>query len=127
MECRVLPLPFNNNDINPDLLAYFALFVFLICVECAKEPEFRCENCDKVYKQEGRFRGHLSKCERLAVGVIATIPVCNTEKEISTIDFSELLRQNREMMSIIQKQNETIQVLVSHLSNTGLMIGVGVK
>jgi len=118
MECRVLlQMPFNNDDIDPDLLAYFAFFVFLICVECAKEPEFRCENCDKVYKQEGRFRVHLSKCAGAAAAA--------TEKQIT--DFSELLKQNREMMSIIQKQNETIQVLVSHLSNTGLMIGEGVK
>ena len=128
MECRVLlQTPFNNddidididNDIDPDLLAYFAFFVFLICVECAKEPEFRCEKCDKVYKQEGRFRVHLSKCAGAAAAA--------TEKQISATDFSELLKQNREMMSIIQKQNETIQLLVSHLSNTGLMIGAGVK
>jgi hypothetical protein len=127
MECRVLPLPFNNVvndiDIDPDLLAYFAFFVFLICVECAKEPEFRCENCDKVYKQEGRFRVHLSKC----VGVDLFTPgpaaaaAAAAGKQIT--DFSELLKQNREMMSIIQKQNETIQVLVSHLSTTGLILG----
>lgn len=125
MECRVLPLPFNRvvNDIDPDLLAYFAFFVFLICVECAKEPEFRCENCDKVYKQEGRFRVHLSKC--VGVDLFTAGPAAAAEKQIT--DFSELLKQNREMMSIIQKQNETIQVLVSHLSTTGLMIGVGVK
>jgi hypothetical protein len=127
MECRVLPLPFNNVvnhiDIDIDLLAYFAFFVFLICVECAKEPEFRCENCDKVYKQEGRFRVHLSKC----VGVDLFTPgpaaaaAAAAGKQIT--DFSELLKQNREMMSIIQKQNETIQVLVSHLSTTGLILG----
>jgi hypothetical protein len=128
MECRVLPLPFNNvvnnvvNDI--DLLAYFAFFVFLICVECAKEPEFRCENCDKVYKQEGRFRVHLSKCvgvDLFTAGPAAAAAAAAAGKQIT--DFSELLKQNREMMSIIQKQNETIQVLVSHLSTTGLILG----
>jgi hypothetical protein len=124
MECRVLPLPFNNVvndiDIDPDLLAYFAFFVFLICVECAKEPEFRCENCDKVYKQEGRFRVHLSKC--VGVDLFTADPAAAAAGKQIT-DFSELLKQNREMMSIIQKQNETIQVLVSHLSTTGLILG----
>ncbi len=124
----MLPLPFNNvvnnvvNDI--DLLAYFAFFVFLICVECAKEPEFRCENCDKVYKQEGRFRVHLSKCvgvDLFTAGPAAAAAAAAAGKQIT--DFSELLKQNREMMSIIQKQNETIQVLVSHLSTTGLILG----
>jgi hypothetical protein len=110
--CRVRPVPCNNNENSPDLLAYFAFFVFLICVECAKEPVFHCENCNKVYKQEGRFRVHLSKC---IAGAGA-----GAEKQISATDFSELLKQNREMMSIIQKQNETIQVLVEHLSNTGV-------
>jgi hypothetical protein len=113
-ECRVQPIQWNNFD--PDLLAYFALFVFLICVECAKEPAFRCENCNKVYKQEGRFRVHLSHC----VAGTTSVAVCHAENEISTTDFSELLRQNREMMSIIQKQNETIHVLVAHLSKTGV-------
>ena len=113
-EGRVQPIQWNNFD--PDLLAYFALFVFLICVECAKEPAFRCENCNKVYKQEGRFRVHLSHC----VAGTTSVAVCHAENEISTTDFSELLRQNREMMSIIQKQNETIHVLVAHLSKTGV-------
>lgn len=111
-EGRLQPIPWNNFD--PDLLAYFALFVFLICVECAKEPEFRCENCNKVYKQEGRFRVHLSQCT-------TGNSLCHAEKEISATDFTELLRQNREMMTIIQKQNETIQVLVAHLSSNAVV------
>lgn len=106
----LLPIPCNNNENSPDLLAYFAFFVFLICVECAKDPVFHCENCNKVYKQEGRFRVHLSRC----------IAGAGAEKQISATDLSELLKQNREMMSIIQKQNETIQVLVEHLSKTGV-------
>jgi hypothetical protein len=110
--CRVRPIPCNNNENSPDLLAYFAFFVFLICVECAKDPVFHCENCNKVYKQEGRFRVHLSNC--------ITGAGAGAEKQISATDFSELLKQNREMMSIIQKQNETIQVLVEHLSNAGV-------
>ena len=111
-QCRpvLLPIPCKYNENSPDLLAYFAFFVFLICVECAKDPVFHCENCNKVYKQEGRFRLHLSRC----------ITGAGSEKQISATDFSELLKQNREMMSIIQKQNETIQVLVEHLSNAGV-------
>ena len=115
-QCRpvLLPIPGKYNENSPDLLAYFAFFVFLICVECAKEPVFHCENCNKVYKQEGRFRVHLSRC------ITGAEAEAGTEKQISATDLSELLKQNREMMSIIQKQNETIQVLVEHLSKTGV-------
>jgi len=36
-------------------------------------------------------------------------------REVSSSDFSELLRQNREMMDIMRKQQETIQLLVARL------------
>ena len=92
---------------DDDLLAFYALFVYLICVECSKEPEFRCKYCDRVYKQEGRYQSHIAKC---------------IDRDTHTgaggaSDLAELLRQNREMMAIMQKQQETIHVLVSHLSS----------
>jgi hypothetical protein len=64
---------------------------------------------------------HLSKCVGVDLFTAGPAAAAAAEKQIT--DFSELLKQNREMMSIIQKQNETIQVLVSHLSNTGLILG----
>jgi hypothetical protein len=42
---------------------------------------------------------------------------------VSASDFSELLRQNREMIDIMRKQQETIQMLVVGLAGGG----VGVK
>lgn len=104
MENHVQPIQRTDND----LLAYFALFVFLICVECAKEPEFRCKKCDKVYKQEGRYNTHIAKC-------IDKDTDTYTERAVSPTEISELVRQNREMMELLQKQQETIQLLVSQL------------
>lgn len=83
--------------------AIMLIVAFIICVECAKEPEYRCENCDKSYKQESRYKAHIAVC------------VVGDKREVSSSDFSELLRQNREMMDIMRKQQETIQLLVARL------------
>ena len=82
--------------------AYLAMIVLLLCVECAKEPEYICDYCDKVYKQEGRYRAHMMKC-------------VDKDTPISASEFSVLLRQNHEMMVLLQKQQETIQILVAQL------------
>lgn len=79
------------------------ILAFIICVECAKEPEYCCENCNKVYKQEARYKAHIATC------------IVGDTREVSPSDFSELLRQNREMMDIMRKQQETIQLLVAQL------------
>jgi hypothetical protein len=87
--------------------AIMMIVAFIICVECAKEPEYRCENCDKSYKQEARYNAHISMC------------VVGDTREVSPSDFSELLRQSREMMDIMRKQQETIQLLVVQLIPRG--------
>ena len=103
-----------TGDDDGDVLAFLALIVFLMCVECAKEPEYICEYCDKVYKQETRYRAHVVKCvEKDTPSVPAPAPA----PVVSASDFSELLRQNREMMTLLQQQQLTIQVLVSQLSS----------
>ena len=79
------------------------ILAFIICVECAKEPEYCCENCNKLYKQEARYKAHIATC------------IVGDTREVSPSDFSELLRQNREMMDIMRKQQETIQLLVAQL------------
>lgn len=115
MENRVQP----KERTDDELQAFYAMIVFLICAECSKEPEIRCEKCDKVYKQLGRYHAHLAKCNDVKVldgrrgggdgGV-------DGGAGVSASEFSELLRQNREMMVLLQKQQETIQTLVSQLS-----------
>jgi hypothetical protein len=112
-----------NNQNDDEVQAFYAMFVLLICVECSKEPEFRCENCDKVYKQEGRYHVHLAKCRGKEPddgrcgdgGGGGNVGGGGGGACVSASEFTELLRQNREMMALLQKQQETIQTLVSQL------------
>lgn len=92
---------------------------FMVCVECAKEPDFRCEKCDKVYKQEGRYNAHIRVCDvGMEAAVRAPVPVHVHVPVVSQEDFSEVLRQNREMLELMRKQQETIQLLVAQLIPT---------
>jgi len=95
---------------DDELQAFYAMIVLLICVVCSKEPEFSCEYCHKVYKQEGRYHAHLAKCK-----VKVDTDSGWSSSSSSSSEISELLRQNREMMALLQKQQETIQALVSQL------------
>lgn len=108
MENNVQPKKRTDDEVQ----AFYAMFVLLICVVCSKEPEFRCECCDKLYKQEGRYHAHIAKCAVKDTGWGggggSAVPVT-----IQLSEFDELLRQNREMLVLLQKQQETIQTLVS--------------
>lgn len=99
--------------------AILAVIAFIICVECAKVPEYRCENCDKVYKQESRYKAHISGCVGSdTLGASGGGGGRGAKMDVivpSAADFSELLRQNREMMELMRKQQETIQLLVAQL------------
>ena len=110
-----------KNEIKTHRMEYqdaIALIIaFIVCVECAKEPEYRCENCDKVYKQESRYNAHIAVCGVGAAGGAVTTTTAVTT--MSASDFSELLRQNREMIDIMRKQQETIQMLVAGLAGGG--------
>ena len=94
------------------------MIAFIVCVECAKEPEYCCENCDKVYKQETRYNAHIAVCG-VGVGVSDAMTTATATTTVSASDFSELLRQNREMIDIMRKQQETIQMLVVGLAGGG--------
>lgn len=102
----------DDDDDNDNEDGMVIVIAFLVCVLCAKVPEYRCENCDKVYKQEARYNAHIIGC------VGGDLPRVDC---VSASDFSELLRQNREMIELMRKQQETIQLLVSQLS-PGLMV-----
>jgi hypothetical protein len=95
-------------DIDGEVRAFLAFIVFMLCVECSKEPEYICEYCGKAYKQEARHRAHVVKC------VDGDTPL--PPPRVCADDFAELLRQNREMMSLLQKQQTTIQLLVTQLT-----------
>lgn len=125
MEISGQPSP-ATDGIECEVRAFLAFIVFIICVECAKEPEYICEYCDKVYKQEARYRAHVVKCVEKD-----TPPASSMRAEALVVcadDFSELLRQNREMLSLLQQQQLTIQVLVAQLSSTtGLAIKMNIE
>ena len=98
------------------------VIAFIICVELSKEPEYRCEYCDKVYKQEARYVTHVKGCVEKdtppAVPTPAPPKVC-IEKDtpapavLDNTTVMELLRQNGEMLELLRKQQETIQMLVA--------------
>ena len=101
------------------------VIAFIMCVECAKEPEYCCENCDKVYKQESRYNAHIAVCGvRAGAGAGAAMTATTTATTVSASDFSELLRQNREMIDIMRKQQETIQMLVVGLAGGGVKMNI---
>ena len=129
MEISGQPSP-ATDGIESEVRAFLAFIVFIICVECAKEPEYICEYCDKVYKQEARHRAHVAKCvEKDTPPASAPAPPIRAEAlVVCADDFSELLRQNREMLSLLQQQQLTIQVLVAQLSSTtGLAIKMNIE
>ena len=67
------------------------MIAFIVCVECAKEPEYCCENCDKVYKQETRYNAHIAVCGvRVGVGDAMTTATATATATVSASDFSEL-------------------------------------
>ena len=105
--------------ISSDAAIAFVI-AFLIIVECAKEPEYRCENCDKVYKQEARYKAHIGGCivgdTIQAEAKVPLVRIVGDTIPVSAEDFSELLRQNREMMTMLRSQQETIQLLVDRLT-----------
>lgn len=103
--------------------AMMVVIAFIMCVECAKEPEYCCENCDKVYKQESRYNAHIAVCG-VRAGAGATTGATTTATTVSASDFSELLRQNREMIDIMRKQQETIQMLVVGLAGGGVKMNI---
>lgn len=118
---------------------FMAMIAFLIIVEISKEPEYICEYCGRVYKQEARYNTHLRN-EHAGVGVGSAgvglgadagakingvindhdnrdnrdahnaAPVCNKSNDV----IAEILRQNSEMLDIIRKQQETISALLRH-------------
>ena len=115
MEISGQPSP-TTDGIECEVRAFLAFIVFIICVECAKEPEYICEYCDKVYKQEARHRAHVVKCVEKD-----TPPL---PPRVCADDFAELLRQNREMMSLLQKQQMTIQLLVTQLAGSATKMDI---
>ena len=128
MEFSGQPSP-ETDGIECEVRAFLAFIVFIICVECAKEPEYICEYCDKVYKQEARHRAHVAKCvEKDTPPASAPASMRAEALVVCADDFSELLRQNREMLSLLQQQQLTIQVLVAQLSSTtGLAIKMNIE
>ena len=114
----------DDADADADAVAF--VIAFIICVELSKEPEYRCEYCDKVYKQEARYITHVKGCvekDTLGAVPVPTPPKVCIEKDtprpapappmLDNTTVMELLRQNGEMLELLRKQQETIQMLVA--------------
>ena len=108
------------DDDDADSVAF--VIAFVICVELSKEPEYQCEYCDKVYKQEARYITHLKSAHpppaapdpggwRVEKDTLAPA-VEVVEPMLDNTTIVELLRQNREMLELLRKQQETIHLLV---------------
>lgn len=99
---------------------FMAMIAFLIIVEISKEPEYICQYCGRVYKQEARYNTHLRN-EHAGVGEDTGTKIKGPDNrdnahvcKPSTDVITEILRQNSEMLDIIRKQQETISALLRH-------------
>jgi hypothetical protein len=102
----------NGMEDDEDANSVAFVIAFLICVHLSKEPEYTCEYCDKVYKQEARYKAHMKTCVEKVTGVgVGAAP-----EKLDNTTVMELLRQNAEMMDLLRKQQETIQMLVMERS-----------
>ena len=100
----------NDADADADADALALLMAYLICIELSKEPEYQCEYCDKVYKQEARYITHVKGCVEKDTPRPAPAPA---PPMLDNTTVMELLRQNGEMLDLLRKQQETIQMLVA--------------
>ena len=90
------------------------VIAFIICVELSKEMEYQCEYCGKVYKQEGRYITHMKGCiDRDTPGVAVPTAAAAAAPVLDNTMVMELIRQNGEMLELLRKQQETIQMLVA--------------
>lgn len=100
-----------EDDDDAESVAF--VIAFIICVELSKEMEYQCEYCGKVYKQEGRYITHMKGCiDRDTPGVGAPTAAAAAPVLDNTM-VMELIRQNGEMLELLRKQQETIQMLVA--------------
>jgi len=100
------------NDVD-DVDAVAFVITYLICVELSKEPEYKCEYCDKVYKQEARYITHIGGCIEKDTRPMALPMPPPPPPMLDNTTVMELLRQNGEMLELLRKQQETIQILVA--------------
>jgi len=98
-----------EDDDDAESVAF--VIAFIICVELSKEMEYQCEYCGKVYKQEGRYITHMKGCiDRDTPGAAAPTAAAPV---LDNTMVMELIRQNGEMLELLRKQQETIQMLVA--------------
>jgi hypothetical protein len=102
-----------EDDDDAESVAF--VIAFIICVELSKEMEYQCEYCGKVYKQEGRYITHMKGCiDRDTPGATAAAPTATAAAPVlDNTMVMELIRQNGEMLELLRKQQETIQMLVA--------------
>ena len=108
-----------------ETIFFESLIVCLILDELSKAPEYICEYCGRLYKQEGRYNAHIEAVhnsiskntfrEKGLGGVGVSVDGVDGGKvSIPHASFDELLQQNRVMIDIIKQQQEAISALLRH-------------
>lgn len=94
---------------------YIAMIALLIIVEISKEPEYICEFCGQIYKQEARYNSHIKKAHHQPCLSVNQDMCVVKDTSIPNSDIiMELLRQNRDMIDILKQQQDTISLLLRH-------------
>jgi len=98
---------------------YIMTILLIIITNLSKEPEYICEYCGRVYKQEARYNTHIREHTISGVQSMQThdthwhYPVNTPEIHNDNI-IMELLKQNRDMMDMLKQQQDTITILLRH-------------
>ena len=103
-----------TNDLYTEIIAW------IIIAELSKEPEYICEICGRIYKQETRYHSHIQtqhppqQSDSVVTGNDhGGVNKCVVnDTRISDDIVVELLRQNRDMMEMIKQQQDTIALLI---------------
>jgi hypothetical protein len=123
MNASILKYSDDDEDDDP-LVIIMAMIAFCIIIEISKEPEYICEHCGRLYKQESRYKTHIEHAHHHpipqpttadAIWCIEKDTPTPTLRTISTDNtvVMELLRQNRDMLDMLKKQQDTISLLLN--------------
>jgi hypothetical protein len=81
----------------------------MVCDKNRIKTEFKCSNCNKVYKDNSGLWRHKKKCQTNKNELIETI--INKQLQITPEMILNVLEQNKELTNMLVEQNKTIMEL----------------